>query len=297
LHLVVGVLKSLLLLLLLAGAVVLYVGEWMTGAHSEREEEIKNFTQQQTIYRVNTATDAISVAKAGEFAVDKDTFNAVFTGCEGTDTSLKHTTWFDHDWLNEKSDLFELAYIVASRNIAALRYAISEVRRGVDLTSFRNACGEADPRFVKIPNAPVVNIAFIRQTDRDLESPANAHLNHFTGMCLASSNCTDADYLPRNDNIYADALYHQVTPNQDAALKALYATGTPEFWIAAAHANGINNDVLIGELARRNQAEQADALQHLPTYQEQFEHEAEIAIVCCLLFFGGIVWLVRRARN
>jgi len=94
---------------------------------------------------------------------------------------------------------------------------------------------------VVIPNSPVVYISFLEHTDEELGSPANAHHNWYTGMCLVSANCTDADFVPRNDSIFYDAVAPQMTANQDAALKALYATGTPEFWIAAAHANGIYN--------------------------------------------------------
>lgn len=72
-------------------------------------------------------------------------------------------------------------------------------------------------------------------------------------MCLASANCTTADYSPRNDSIHADALYHQVTENQAAALKALAAKGAPAFWIATAHANGVyGKDALIASYAQRN---------------------------------------------
>jgi len=294
--LVVGVVKTFLFIFLLIGAVMLYVGDWMLTAHSERADLIKNFTQEQTIYRVNTANCMVTVAKAGELAVDKDTFDSVFRCFAGSDSQLKHTTWWERDWLNEKSDMFQAAYIRASYNIASLNYTLSEVRRGVEISSFRWA-GIYWSEYVKIPNAPVVNVAFLRRTDHELESPANALYNHFTGMCLASSNCTDADYLPRNDNIYADALYHQVTPNQAAALKALADTGSPKFWIETAHANGIyGKDALIASYARRNQEQLAnDILRHVPTYEEQFQHEVMIAGLVCVTFIGLIgVWIVRR---
>jgi hypothetical protein len=144
----------------------------------------------------------------------------------------------------------------------------------------------------------VVNVAFLHQTDYEVESPANALYNYFTGMCLASANCIDADYVPRNDNIYADALYHQVTPNQGAALKALADTGSPKFWIAAAHANGVyGKDELIASYARMNREQRDnDMLRHESTYEEQFQHEAEVAICCCLFSICGIgVWIRRRA--
>ena len=60
----------------------------------------------------------------------------------------------------------------------------------------------------------------------------------FTGMCLAG-RCTKEDFVPRNTSIFYDAVAPQMTDGQEAAVKALYATGTPEFWVAAAHANGI----------------------------------------------------------
>jgi hypothetical protein len=295
LHLVVGFFKTLLLLLLLAGAVMLYVGDWLLAAHSERGDLIKNFTQEQTIYRVNTANCMVTVAKAGD-PVDKDTFDSVFKCFAGSDSQLKHTTWWERNWLAEKSDMFQAAYIRASYNIASLNYALSEVKRGVEISSFRYA-GVYWNEYIKIPNAPVVNVAFLHRTDRELESPANALYNHFTGMCLVAANCTDADYLPRNDNIYADALYHQVTRNQAAALKALADTGSPEFWIAAAHANGIyGRDDAVRHYALMNQEQlDNDILRHVPTSEEEFQHEAEIAVGCCVLFFGGIVvWIIRR---
>ena len=291
LHLAIGIVKTFLFILLLIGAVMLYVGDWMLNAHDERSDLIKNFTQEQTIYRVKSANCTVTVAKAGEFSVDKDTFDSVFKCFAGSDSQLKHTTWWDHNWLAEKSDLFQAAYIRASYNIAALNYSISSVRAGREISSFRWA-GIYWNENVKIPNAPVVNLAFLRRTDRDLESPANALYNYFTGMCLASANCTDADYLPRNDSIYADAFYHQVTPNQAAALKALADTGRPEFWIAAAHANGIfGKDDLIANYALKNKAQlDSDILRHVPTTEEEFLHEMEIAGLACVMFLGLIVW-------
>lgn len=83
-----GIVKTFLFILLLIGAVMLYTGEWMFTAHDDRADLIQNFSREQTIYRIDTANGAVSMHKAGEFAVDKDTFNSVFTGCFGTDSSL-----------------------------------------------------------------------------------------------------------------------------------------------------------------------------------------------------------------
>lgn len=297
LHLAVGIVKTFLFILLLMGAVMLYTGEWMFTAHDDRAELIKDFATEQTVYRVDFGTGATSVAKQG-YPVEKDVFAANFDWCAGTDSQLHNNTWWDHRWLADKSDMFQRAYIVASHNMAALNYALSEIKIGREVSSFRNACIYQSP-YIEIPNAPVVNIAFLQRTDDEVQNPAGAQYNYFTGMCLASASCTKSDYSPRNDSIYADALYHQVTPNQAAALKALYNTGSPEFWIEAAHANGIyGKDALIAGYARKNQTELADdILRHAPTYEEQFQHQAEVVIACFLLFVSGVIWIARRACN
>jgi hypothetical protein len=183
LHLLVGIVKTFLFILLLIGAVMLYTGEWMFTAHDDRADLIQNFNREQTIYRVNTANATVSMHKAGEFDVDKDTFNAVFTGYDGTDSSLKHTTWFDHNWLAEKSDAFQGSYIMASRNIAALRSTLGHMKAGQDIASFHYACLDAViyGQGIVIPNAPVVYIAFLRRTDRELESTSECALQPFHG--------------------------------------------------------------------------------------------------------------------
>lgn len=94
---------------------------------------------------------------------------------------------------------------------------------------------------IVILNTPVVYMSFLEHTDEELRSPANAHHNWYTGMCLVSANCTDEDFVPRNTSIFFYAISPELTDNQDAAVKALYATGTPKFWTAAAHANGIHD--------------------------------------------------------
>lgn len=298
LHLAVGIVKTFLFILLLMGAVMLYTGEWMFTAHDDRAELIKDFATEQTVYRVDFGTGATSVAKQG-YPVEKDVFAANFDWCAGTDSQLHNNTWWDRRWLADKSDMFQGAYIVASHNMAALNYALSEIEIGREVSSFRNACIYQSP-YIKIPNAPVVNVAFLQHTDDEVQNPAGAQYNYFTGMCLASANCATADYSPRNDSIYADALYHQVTPNQAAALKALADTGSPGFWIAAAHANGIyGKDALIAVYAKLNKQQlENDLLRHIPTPEEDFLHQAEIAIGCSLAFIGSIaLWIACRASR
>ena len=105
--------------------------------------------------------------------------------------------------------------------------------------------------------------------------------------------------MPRNDSIYVDAITPQVTKNQGAALKALEATGTPEFWIATAHANGIyGHDSEFADYAAKQAVQLARDLAHKETPAEDFAHEAEVAVVASVLFVGFIgVWIARCASK
>ena len=289
-HLFVGILKTFVYGFLFIVAIFLWFGIWMATAHDRREEEIKNFVSEQTVYRVDLANNSVTVAKAG-YAVDKEDFKRAFNGCLGTGEQLKNPTFWDHNWLAEKSDMFQSAYIGASHDVAALQYAIYRAKHGQEVVSFHGVCGYGAN--VKM-QAPVVYVAFLHQTDESIMDSANAKYDWFTGIC--TTNCTTADFSPRNDSIYADLFKPQVTRNQDAALKALKATGSPEFWIATAHANGITDqDGTFAHYAEMNQVQLAKTLGHKLTPQEDFNREFEAAIICCLLFVSFIgLWIARR---
>jgi hypothetical protein len=302
LHLAVGIVKDFLFVLFLVSAVIVFMISWMMTAHDNRAELTKNFVAEQTVYRVNVADNAVTVHQAGQLPVLDDTLHAAFDGCFGNGEELKNPMWTDRNWLAEKSDVFQSAYIGASHNLAALKVALYEARLDhYDWPTFRDACTEAmgwkSP--VVIPNTPVVYMSFLQVTDHELQYPANRQGNWFTGMCLASANCTDADFVPRNDSIYVDAVYPQVTANQGAALKALKATGSPEFWIAAAHANGIyDHDADFASYAAMQKAQLAKDLRHKETPDEETAHEFEAAGIGIVLFIGLIgVWIAHRTYN
>jgi hypothetical protein len=297
LHMVVGIIKDFFYALFLISAAILAVGVWMFTAHDTRADLIAKFPAEQTVYRVNPATNAIAVHNAG-YSVDRDIFNAEFNGCYGTGTQLKNPQWTDRNWLAEKSDLFQSAYMASSKNLAALIYALHEAKMGHKAASFHYACsgskGWTTP--VVIPNAPVVYVSFLHRTDESIMDSANAQYNWFTGLCLVGANCTEADFMPRNDSIYADAITPQVTANQGAAIAALRATGSPKFWIAAAHANGITDkDEMFASLAAKQDRQLAKDLSHPVTPAEAWTRTVEYAIAGIVLFVGFIGWwIVRR---
>lgn len=297
LHLAAGILKTFVYGFLFIVAIFLYLGIWMGTAHDQRADEIKDFASEQTVYRVDLATNAIAVHKAG-YLVQKDVFAAEFNGCYGKGTQLKNPQWTDRNWLAEKSDLFQSAYMASSHNLAALTYALHEAKVGGEVASFHYACSDSKgwTTPVVIPNVPVVDVAFLHQTDESIMDSANAQYNWFTGMCLVGANCTDADFMPRNDSIYADAITPQVKKNQGAAIAALGATGTPDFWITAANANGITDkDEMFANLAAKQARQLARDLSHPVTPAEAWTRTVEFAIGGIILFFGFIgVWIARR---
>src|SRR5271157_5506595 len=289
LHVLVGIITSFLFFLFLISAVIVFTIGWIITAHDNRADLTKNFVTEQSVYRVDLAANtfadnAVTVHQAGQLPVLDSTLQATFDGCMGTGQRLRNPMWTDHDWLAEKSDVFQSAYIAASHNLAALKVALHRVKVGEPVYSFHYACTDAmgwtSP--VVIPNTPVVYMSMLERTDGSPFDPAHVW---FTGMCLASAHCTDAEFVPRNDSIYVDAITPQVTANQGAALKALKTTGRPEFWIAAAHANGIyGHDSEFVSYAVMEQGQLAEALRHRESSSEEFLHEVEIGVGCYVAF-------------
>lgn len=285
LKLIVNMMKTFVYGCLFIVAIFMSIGIWMVTAHDRRADETKNFAAEQTIYRVDLASNKVTVVHAGDF-VQKEVFAKVFTGCSGTGEELKNPTFWDHNWLAEKSDAFQSAYIGASHNVAALKYAIDHAKRGKQVYSFHYVCGEGEGVVVSMP---AVYIAFLHRTDESIMDSANAKYNWFTGICM--TNCTAADFSPRNDSIYADMFAPQVTKNQDSALAALKATSTPEFWIAAAHANGVTGqDELIASYAEMNQVQLVKVLGHKMTAQEDFNREFTVGLILFTLFIFMVLW-------
>jgi hypothetical protein len=259
LHLVVGLLKTFVYTALFISFLVLCFFAWMFTAHDERAELTENFTKEQSIYRVSFVNKSATVMKKGSEYLDNDDIES------GGDFKATAPLGLG-DWLPEKSDVFQSAYIAASCNTAKLA------------DHLKGAKGNHLPN---MPNAPVVLVSFLKSTDYDKKNPASAQQNWFTGMCLASAHCTDEDFVPRNTSIWYDAVAPELTDNQDAAVKALYATGTSEFWIAAAHANGIyDKDAEFASYAADAKASQmwGNKLKHPIPPSNEFVHTVELGI-------------------
>lgn len=245
-------------------------------AHDNRAEWTENFVAQESVYRVNFVNKEIAdrpvVVKKGTQYSDTDVERLVWE-CPSTSEGLKKYSMFDDSWLEKKSDAFQSAYIAASCNMVGLTERLQEVKYF--------------DHFPNMPNAPVVYVSFLRRTDYELQVPADFRGNWYTGMCLASAHCTDADFVPRNTSIWYDAVAPQMTPNQDAAVKALYATATPEFWIAAAHTNGIyDKDAEFASYAVDEKADLAQKLRHQESPSDETAHEIEFGIGLYVAFVG-----------
>ena len=71
-------------------------------------------------------------------------------------------------------------------------------------------------------------------------------------------------------------------------MKALYSTATPEFWIAAAHANGIFDKDEEASYAADEKADLAKKLRHQESSADEFAHEVEFGIG---LYIASVVLL------
>ena len=68
-------------------------------------------------------------------------------------------------------------------------------------------------------------------------------------------------------------------------MKVLYATATPEFWIAAAHANGIyDKDAEFASYAADEGLDLAKKLRHQESSSDEFAREVEIGIGLYIAF-------------
>ncbi len=297
-HLFVNLIKTFVYTFLLIAGAIMFAIVWMVTAHDQRAELTKDFITQESVYRVNVATNSITTQRTGQVFVPATTLDAAFSGCSGTGEQLKNPMVTDRNWLAEKNDVFQSAYIAASLNLAALKVALHRAKAPFQpMYSFRNTCVEATEfkSAVIIPNVPVVYVSFLERTDFERMYRADAQYNWFTGMCLVGANCTDADFVPRNDSIYMDVVKPQVTANQAAALKALYATSTPEFWIAAAHANGIyDHDAEFASYAEQQTRQVASGLSHKMTPDEETAREFLVVGIGVLFFIGFIGWWIAR---
>ena len=254
-------------------AVFISITVWLMNARDNRAEWTKNFATEQSTYRVSfvNKTAYPTVVKRGSQFLDSDKAELVW-GCPTTSKDLKKRTMFADNWLEEKSDAFQSAYIAASCNMVSLTERLKEAKGDFS-------------RLPNMPNAPVVLVSFLEQTDYERTVPADFQGNWYTGTCLASAKCTDADFVPRNTSIFYDAVAPEMTANQDAAVKALYATATREFWVAAAHANGIyDKDAEFASYAADEQADLAKKLRHQESSVDEFAHEVEFCIGLYIAF-------------
>ena len=169
LHLVVGLLKTFVYTLLFISFLVLVFFVWMFTAHDDRAGLTKNFINEQSVYRVSFVNASATVVKQGSEYHDTDDIES------GGDFKAMAPFGLG-DWLPEKSDLFQSAYIAASCNSAKLA------------DHLKKAKGDFN-HLPDMSNAPVVLVSFLKSTDYDKKNPASAQQNWFTGMCLASANC------------------------------------------------------------------------------------------------------------
>jgi hypothetical protein len=273
LHLAVGIIKTFVYVGLFILAAFISLTVWLMNAHDNRAEWSKNFVAQESVYRVSFASKTTYpvVVKRGTRFLNTDMAELVW-GCPTTSKDLKKYTTFADNWMETKSDAFQSAYTAASCNMVGLTERLEEAKGDFN-------------HVPTMPNAPVALVSFLHSTDYEQTIPADFKGKWYTGMCLANADCTSADFVPRNTSILYDAFAPQMTDNQEEAVKALYATATPEFWIAAAHANGIyDKDAEFAGYAAVEKADLTKKLRHQESSSDEFAHEVEITVGCYIAF-------------
>lgn len=305
-HLVIDGLRTVIYCFVAFALLVLSLCWWVVSTKSDRADLIHDFIVRQdvvvldfgtsaeaaapfttTIKHLNT-TDAYLVSD-NLIATRKRELSEFLAYCNAD--NMHNPRWDDgQNWLSNKSDAMLAAYLTGARNIDALRLTLASLKAGEAVpatqacspTTGSSAMLAAYPTIV-IPNAPQVVVTRVAQTKYEDEFPANNwRKNWMTGICLAG-NCRRSDYSPRNTSIFYDVMKPQMFPHQQEAVDALNATGTPGFWLAAAHANGITDrDSQITSAALSNQAQTTAVLAHSMSADEQSMIVLQIAFVCVI---------------
>ena len=113
------------------------VYDWLDDdCHDNRADLTKNFVAEQSIYRVDPVNNAITVHQAGQLPVLDSTLQATFDGCMGTGERLRNPMWTDGNWLAEKSDVFQSAYIAASHNLCGFEGCVAQGERALSARVF-----------------------------------------------------------------------------------------------------------------------------------------------------------------
>jgi hypothetical protein len=252
----------------------------MFTAKDQRADLIRDFPQRRAMYAIDfgqldpvvspTSVSYVPFRMRLEsgLALSPEKSREAFAYCFAGGNGLKNLRWDEDNWLSEKSDAFQRSYIAAARNIDALRLVLAALKAGETPNIGNRVCEPTiagDAAFsnaynsIVIPNAPKIYLAHVERTIHEDQFPADYRGNWFVGMCLAS-NCKGRDLVPRNTSIWYDAIAPEMTEGQAQAIRAMDATGTPEFWIAAAHANGIDRDGPVALYAKQDRKLVSSAL-------------------------------------
>ena len=99
LHVLVGIIKMFVYTMLFISFLVLCFFIWMFTAHDDRAELTKDFTTQESVYRVDPLNGSIAVSRDGDQSIDPHT--AHNAGVDPKEvfglphTFIKNSSWFD----------------------------------------------------------------------------------------------------------------------------------------------------------------------------------------------------------
>lgn len=142
---------------------------------------------------------------------------------------LSEKTW----WLRRKSGKMYRSYVLAAMTITTMRqYLASFVNK--DYTYHNTVCSAIEgDSVVTLSHAPRIGMTL---APKDI-SITDGYL--IIGMWVSGRELPE-DKLPDMHHNVADLKDSVLTPGQQAAVKALDAVRDPEFWVQAAHENGLN---------------------------------------------------------
>ena len=298
---------------------------WCFTAHRSHADQMSDFAKRQDMATVDFTKSAgaqapfaihvkyistLDAAYAGDgWVADRSAdLSKFFSYCNAD--AVKVRRWSDgYRWISDKSNVMMTAYLTGARNIDALRVVLAAIKAGESVPPSQSCTAvTGDAAFLEayksivIPNAPVITFTHVFSL-KSINAVYNENetMNLMTGMCVVG-HCTDADLVPRNDSIFIDLVHPQMTAGQQEAIDALYATGTLEFWQAAAEANGIPIRVHAVRVSTFQQVNARDTRKATASYlssDDRMMTVFEFAYIAFVLFVGitTVVYIRHKYRE
>lgn len=143
----------------------------------------------------------------------------------------------DVSWLSRKSGKLYRNYAMAAATVTTMRNYLAQLKFGTGKYHSIACVPEANDEKIVLRDAPIIQLTRVRDQEGSLYQGKTIIL----GVWIKGQG-TPADKILESDSHIADVHDPVLTPGQQKAFDAMNDLRSGEFWVRAAHENGIRND-------------------------------------------------------